>query len=1261
MSSCPSRTKAILFCSLSLIVLAVGVLPWLVHTEDADRSRQLFQPPTSATVLTTASANQPEPMLLTELNHPEHPLFSSARVLEFRHQADGGENGLLWLLESEESKYPVIRMESLGRTADGVGGNSDVIAMVGDHCTVRLKPNADLNDFRHALHREGMRIRKKLTTPDNRTYLIQTASESIDAVPQMIENLEHQYSQVEYAEPDYYVFATATSPNDPSFAGDYWGLNNTGQTGGTPDADIDAPEAWSLTTGSSDVIVGVIDSGIDYTHPDLAPNIWMNPGEIADNGIDDDGNGYIDDVYGWDFVDDDNDPLDEWLHGTHVAGTAGAKGNNGQFGTGVAWDVKLVPIRAIDFFTGGGGGVVSDAVQAIYYATAVGARVTTNSYGGQPFSLTMLEALRDAEEQGVLFVASSGNETRNNDDRPRYPSSYQVANVVAVGASEHQDDNAVFEQPPGFPSGKFSNIGKTSVDLVAPGNRIYSTYPSYVTDAMSSQNLPTNYHWLSGTSMAVPHVAGVAALLLSMEPDLTAPDLKALLLEGVDVLPGLREHILTSGRLNAHNSLVLLQNSRSQSMPVLIEMTVLDNGLDGSIGNGDGVPNPGETLSIQIQVHNPGGGSSENMVCSLGPGHPHPDVTIPVSVSTATDLAPSEGKTIEPFLVQLSDEMTDTSPVELEIMATDDSGHVSTRELVLHVTSKTPVHRWVSTGFDSTSLLRDVVPSPTVAGTLYALTQSNLYRSLDGGDSWTILPDLVATATAAGVSRPERLLVDIDDPMRLFASGIRTLGTGLPLYMSEDAGVTWQLVSTSIGGNPFQNSSTGEILLIADKVHRSTDHGQTWTTENGAVPASGSKRRTLYLPETDEIFVFEDPGFGKPGITTDLLLWKYIAENNWVQTESLPGITDKMKFRDIAAVAQGTFDRFVTGEPDLLSEDGGLNWHPDYSLVGTDVGAGQSLLKANLEIMPFPLLLRFGERIEGAHNKPTVRFSMNQGKSWSRLQRGLPYEEGASAKFVTAFAHPVSGEVFLAFSSEGIYRLEMEMPANTLPDIADTEYRSTNSSPITFSLPGLDVDGDEVSYGFTQPDHGSLRLIGRNLSAPHTLDYLFTPTAGFTGTSTIDITAHDGFGTFSKTYDFLVTSGNLAPQIYSEWAASIVWQGQDASEQGNPDGDWASNWLEYAMRTDPLTSDVGLAPSFSIEGNQAQLDFRRNTQAVDILWSLQSSEDLSNWLTRSPGQGYEEMLLDADVDGDQTAELVRYWIDLSTSPQEKLFLRLEVD
>lgn len=342
---------------------------------------------------------------------------------------------------------------------------------------------------------------------------------------------------VEYAEPNY-ILRKAVIPNDPMF-GSQWGLHNIGQVftdsiSGTPDADVDAPEAWDIHTGDGTVVIAVIDSGVDYTHEEFAGRIWVNPGENCSNGIDDDGNGFVDDCRGWDFVNGDNDPIDDdtrW-HGTLVSGIIGAAGNNGKGIAGMNWNVRIMPVKFLDE---GGEGDVAHEIQAIIYAIDNGAQLINASYGIS-ISIepeTEKAAVESARNAGLLFVAAAGNSGNNNDVPPTfYPASHQVDNIIAVAATTYDDDLYLF-----------SNFGSGTVHLAAPGNLIQSTAGG------------NSYDIQSGTSLSAPFVSGTAALLLSYNPSLDYQGLKELILSTVDDL-GLP--LITGGRLNAHAALAAL-------------------------------------------------------------------------------------------------------------------------------------------------------------------------------------------------------------------------------------------------------------------------------------------------------------------------------------------------------------------------------------------------------------------------------------------------------------------------------------------------------------------------------------------------------------------------------------------------------------------------------------------------------------------------------------------------------------------------------
>lgn len=331
-------------------------------------------------------------------------------------------------------------------------------------------------------------------------------------------------TDVAFATPDFRLYATAT-PNDPGLAST-WGLSNSRSVG----VDIGAKQAWDFGTSSS-VVVAVIDSGIDYNHVDLAANIWRNTDEIAGNGRDDDGNGYVDDIRGWNFVSDNNNPMDDNGHGTHIAGTIGAVGNNATGVAGINWSIQMMPLK---FLARDGSGLLSDAIAAIDYARVNGAKIINASWGGGGFSSALQSAIQRFQNAGGIFVAAAGNEGSNNAVVASYPANYNLTNIVSVASSTSTD---------GLSS--FSNYG-TNVDIAAPGSNIYSTLPG------------NRYGSMSGTSMATPHVAGAMALLWGQNPSVTARQLIDAVMQNTDdVLRGPTQH----GRLDVGKAAAALRGS----------------------------------------------------------------------------------------------------------------------------------------------------------------------------------------------------------------------------------------------------------------------------------------------------------------------------------------------------------------------------------------------------------------------------------------------------------------------------------------------------------------------------------------------------------------------------------------------------------------------------------------------------------------------------------------------------------------------------
>jgi len=423
---------------------------------------------------------------------------------------------------------------------------------VKDRVIVRFKTNKNdglsvVNEKISMAHAKiGAKVQKKFSTGSVaglQVVQLPTGTDVQSAITAYESNPD-----VLYAEPDYLMsiipdetgsninhinsVKILSIPNDEDFSSYQWSFHNTGQMDGTPGADINALAAWNISTGSNNVVVAVIDTGVLYNHSDLSSNIWNNTREIPGNGYDDDNNGYTDDICGWDFVNSDNDPIDDQEHGTHVSGTIGAIGNNSLGVAGVNWQVKIMPLKA---FNNAGSGSTSDQIAAIEYANANGASVISNSWGGDNESQSLKDAI-DASPAIVVCAAGNYYAGYDIDSKPLYPASYNSSNIISVAATDKNDDLA-----------SFSNFGMSSVDLAAPGTDIWSTY------------LDGTYGFKSGTSMATPHISGVAALVKAVNPRLSPRQIKNVILNNVDVKSSLSGKVNTSGRLNAYTAVLAAQ------------------------------------------------------------------------------------------------------------------------------------------------------------------------------------------------------------------------------------------------------------------------------------------------------------------------------------------------------------------------------------------------------------------------------------------------------------------------------------------------------------------------------------------------------------------------------------------------------------------------------------------------------------------------------------------------------------------------------
>jgi uncharacterized repeat protein (TIGR01451 family) len=438
-------------------------------------------------------------------------------------------------------------------------------------------------------------------------------------------------ANVLYVEPNYILHLDAT-PNDPSYA-QLWGLKNTGQNAGgslgIAGSDIDAEAAWNVTTGSASIVVGVIDTGVNYNHPDLAANIWSNPGGKGNAAC-------AAGTHGFNALTMTCDPMDDHFHGSHVSGTIGAVGNNGLGVTGVNWTTSIMGLKFLD---SSGYGTTAGAIVAIEFAVqakidGVNVRVLSNSWGGGGFSKALLDEINWANENDILFVAAAGNDGSNNDTYPHYPSNYATPNMISVAATDNRDNTAYF-----------TNYGLTTVHLGAPGVNVLSC------------SLGTGYTTVSGTSMATPHVSGVAALLLANNPSMTTAQVKSAILDNTDPIPSLAGKTVSGGRLNA---------ARALGLPPTPDFTISASPASRSVVRGASTtytvtvtPTAGFAGSVDFSVSNLPSGASG----SFTPASTTTTSTLTVTTSGSTPLG-----NWFPTITGVSGALTRTTSVTLNMV-----------------------------------------------------------------------------------------------------------------------------------------------------------------------------------------------------------------------------------------------------------------------------------------------------------------------------------------------------------------------------------------------------------------------------------------------------------------------------------------------------------------------------------------------------------------------------------------------------------------
>lgn len=617
----------------------------------------------------------PQPVYRAEdpfrLLSPVEAMVRDAETIEQRvlsEDADG-RPGWLRLVYAEGFKYPWLRVEERFRV--GSDGSLDlypeVEVSVASHVLARFPATMsepEQEDLIHGLN--GSVLRRSLLSG---LVLVSLPEPTLDAVPGMIDRLGATGAVV-YAEPDWVVgHLGGRIPNDPDYSR-LWGMPV-----------VSAPAAWEVTTGSRDIVVAVIDTGVDYRHEDLAGNMWINAGEVAD-GTDSDGNGFIDDIRGWNFSGNNNDPFDDNAHGTHVAGTVGAVGNNAIGITGTAWQVSIMPIK---FLNAQGGGTNSDGIESIRYATLNGAHIINASWGGAPFSQALYDVIAEARDANVAFIAAAGN---SNGRSPLFPAAYghleenPLLNVLSVGATH-------MVAGPDGPEERKAPFSEWGAHIGAPGVSIFSTIPggSYVAH--------------NGTSMAAPMVAGAVALMLSVNADTNAEDLLFWLRESADKLPTLSATVIDGARLNISSA--ILANT-DQPIMGFHGYTFVD--LTGPRA-GNGIVNPGETIELTVTVGVRGPNPAAGVTARLSSSNP--DVTISHDTITLGDFDAWERRSADaPFVFSVA-EGTET-PRTLSFQLTMEDAEAQTWQAQVEVP--------VFTSFDVSGIVRAMDGTPLANATV---------------------------------------------------------------------------------------------------------------------------------------------------------------------------------------------------------------------------------------------------------------------------------------------------------------------------------------------------------------------------------------------------------------------------------------------------------------------------------------------------------------------------------------------------------------
>lgn len=1069
-------------------------------------------------------------------------------------------------------KHPLIRVVEDFET--GIDSPVRSVAMVADLVLVRLEDgdNLRLNSF----------LRQHPEASIHRT--LATGQHALVRIPngQTPDAFDHWQRQLQaaglIAEPDY-IYHPVAMPNDTDFS-QLWGLHNTGQDGGTADADIDAPEAWGITTGSNSVVVAVLDVGVDYNHPDLAANIWSHPTTGK---------------HGRDTYNDDDDPMDDSSssarahgHGTHIAGTIAGTGNNNSGVTGVCWNAKIMAIRIGDAATGGMDTAAN--VEGMRWATDNGAKVLNCSWGGPGGSAgdSLDQEIAYARDHGVIVCCAAGNNHSDNDTSHNYPSDYTADNIISVAASDRNDALSTF-----------SNYGATSVDLAAPGTAIRSTIPN------------NGYTSHDGTSMATPHVAGAAALVWAADPSLTYSQVRTRLLTKADPKPAFSGKCVSGGRLNVFKAIEDLAGP----LLALNRKLAVTTG-----GNGDAYPNPGETVRLDLTLENTGSdtATTPTIAASLSSGAP---ATLNRTLFSVADLA-SHASLMQDnaFTLTLNNPATLPATFTVNLTLTTPTKPAATWTDSIQITvyqSATVSGRVTRAGTGN--------PIPGATVTVRGPVNLDLTTGTDGRYSAPAVAGSYqlgarATGLLASATRTETLSGTSGDIN--FAVGTASLALSpaeihvtVPPNQTRPLTATLRHTGDSPRSIPFATSITGTGLNV-DKLY-GFDFEQAYMDGTISVfeinPVTGAK-----IGSAQNITTIPQQEFIRAAACLNDKIW--LLTEDRAQAGS---ITNRLRPLDPATWTLGT----------------AVNLTPPSGITLAGLAAtSNSLLMSGMNSTAYPPTVTLYEYA------PATGVFTSVGALPSGSRGAFTYSKARSSLFVTLMSMTSADELVRELSYPGLTQIREWTVANqSLLDISWDEQQAALfvvSYPLTggaaISLSKCHPDTGAAISAFTPVAGIGLSAVNSAASAGWLTTTLTTGGVATGGTASIPLMVNTAGMTLGQTFTAQLrttssltteptpvtvnlTIGNLDAGVWEGWFETRYGLGPlPADRLADPDRDGIPAFIEFATGGDPANPapHAGLLRAQpSADGSALEFSYHRRKSLAPGALVAQSSTDLAAWST----------------------------------------------